>query len=94
VIPFRPFECTIGLTKLELPFRVGTPNNYRIDRISDAPVRTTKQTVVILILLDKFRAKKEVMKPVRPSQAAWVYGKAEGPFHPGGPAGGRCGTCQ
>jgi hypothetical protein len=35
-----------------------TPNNYRIDRISDAPVRNKKQTVIILILLDKFRAKK------------------------------------
>jgi hypothetical protein len=35
-----------------------TPNNYRIDRISDAPIRNKKQTVIILILLDKFRAEK------------------------------------
>ena len=59
--------------------RLGHADNYRIDRISDAPVRNKKQTVTKLILLDKFRA---------------VYGKEEGPFHPGGPAGGRCGTCQ
>jgi hypothetical protein len=32
------------------------------------------------------------MKPVRPRKAACVYGKAEGPFHPKGPAGGWCGT--
>jgi hypothetical protein len=35
-----------------------TPNNYRIDRISDAPVRNKKRTVITLILLDKFRAEK------------------------------------
>src|SRR5277367_4114712 len=32
------------------------------------------------------------MKPIRPRRAACVYGKAEGPFHPKGPAGGWCGT--
>ena len=32
------------------------------------------------------------MKPVRPRRAAWVYGKAEGAFHPKGPAGGWCGA--
>src|ERR1700722_1413152 len=32
------------------------------------------------------------LKPVRPRRAACVYGKAEGPFHPKGPAGGWCGT--
>src|ERR1700683_3901216 len=32
------------------------------------------------------------MKPVRLWKAACVYGKAEGPFHPKGPAGGWCGT--
>ena len=32
------------------------------------------------------------MKPFVPRNAAWVYGKADGPFHPRGPAGGRCGT--
>ena len=36
--------------------------------------------------------KREVVKPVRPRRAACVYGKAEGPFHPKGPAGGWCGT--
>ena len=33
------------------------PNNYRIDRIGDAPVRNKKQTVIMLILLDKFAQK-------------------------------------
>jgi hypothetical protein len=32
------------------------------------------------------------MKPVRPQKAAGVYGKAECPFPPTGPAGGWCGT--
>ena len=32
------------------------------------------------------------LKPIRPRRAACVYGKAEGPFHPKGPAGGWCGT--
>src|ERR1700691_6524305 len=32
------------------------------------------------------------MKPIRLRRAACVYGKAEGPFHPKGPAGGWCGT--
>ena len=32
------------------------------------------------------------MKPIRPRRAACVYGKAEDPFHPKGPAGGWCGT--
>jgi hypothetical protein len=32
------------------------------------------------------------VKPIRPRRAACVYGKAEGPFHPKGPAGGWCGT--
>ena len=34
------------------------------------------------------------MKPVRLRKAAWVYGKAEGPFHPKGPAGGWCGMAR
>ena len=29
------------------------------------------------------------MQPFVPLKAAWVYGKADGPFHPRGPAGGR-----
>ena len=32
------------------------------------------------------------MKLFGPRRAACVYGKAEGPFHPKGPAGGWCGT--
>ena len=32
------------------------------------------------------------MRPFVPRNAACVYGKADGPFHPGGPAEGRCGT--
>src|SRR6202167_5681008 len=32
------------------------------------------------------------MKPVRPRRATCVYGKAEGPYHPKGPAGGWRGT--
>jgi hypothetical protein len=32
------------------------------------------------------------MKPFVPQKAACVCGKADGSFHPRGPAGGRCGT--
>ena len=48
-----------GVINVLTPGCQATPNNYRIDRISDAPVRNKKQTGdIILISLDKFRAEK------------------------------------